>query len=495
MSERFEELEIDDALAAASRVASAIKNADSYDELAAAIAYRYAQRSDFDRAVDVADTINDPFAMEKSIADIAVLLNADGQEDGAFELIDSIEDPSHAANARSQIAVAHAAAGNVDRALEIATAMDDTSGTLVDIAYQCADQDIHDRAIEIVGLMDFPLGAVWVRCRVARDYHKSGRVEEALEMLNLAFDETEEVEPPNERAAALAELAVRFQEFGSDEKSAQVLLLAMEVAETADEDFQDAAFSQIAAGHARLKQYDSAVSVTEKIDSVYLAASTLVELAIIEHEDESRHDDAVLLLSDAYDLIVEDEPHSQRDEAQHNYLLARIGVTYALFDELDRAIKASFAINELDMRFRALSDVAMQFVQVEKPDDALTMARKIEDESICTGTLIKIARVLITTGSKDQGLGVLTEASRLFEKLERPFDKSQLAASLAIAYAEDDDSDRIGPTIKQALEFARLIADPSAKTAALLTIADACGKTGYELDEQSKEALWEIASV
>jgi tetratricopeptide (TPR) repeat protein len=495
MSEQFEEIEIEDALAAALQVTDAVKNADGYDELASAIATRYAQRSDFKRAVDIADSINDPFSMEKTIGDIAVMLASAGHEDAAFELIDSIEDFSHKAVAMSQVAVAHANAGEFDRAIEIASGMDDNSSTLVDIAYQCADKGDHDRALDVISELDFPLGAVWVRIRIARDFFKAGRSDDALELLTEALDESNVIDPPNERAGALAELALRFNEFGNGVRSSEIMSQAMENAEEADDLFKDATFSQIAIGFARLKQYDTSVTVTEKIDGVYLATSTLIDLASVEHENEKRQADAVLLLSDAFDLIVEDEPKSQNDESQHNFLLTRIATSYAQFGLADQALKTAHVIGDLDSKHNAFAEVASRFARLGKFDDALIAARSIDDDFYRTGVLTRIARLMIAAEEREKGSEVLSEASRLAETLERPLERAQAAAKLAIAYAEAGEVDRVGNLISDAVGSTRLITDADAKASALVSIADACWITKFELGAESKEVLWEISAV
>jgi hypothetical protein len=51
------------------------------------------------------------------------------------------------------------------------------------------------------------------------------------------------------------------------------------------------------------------------------------------------------------------------------------------------------------------------------------------------------------------------------------------------------------PLIAQALQLTKSIGDAEAKASALLSISDACTRTEYELDEESKEMLWEISSV
>ena len=495
MSERIEELEPEDALAAAQRVSETVKNADNYDELASAIAHRYAMRSDFNRAVEIADTINDPFAMEESIAAIAVMLSAVGREADAFELVESLEDFSHQATATSRIAVAHAVNGDFDRAIEVASGMDDNASTLVDIAYQFADKGQYERALEITEDLDFPLGSVWVRTRIAQDYSKAGRTEEALQVLSQALEQAEEIDPPNEKAGTDSEIALRFFELGVVERSREILAQALADAKSSDKIYRDAALAQAAAGHARLKLYDSAVSIAEAIDSVYMAASTLIDLALIEHEDESRRADALQLLSDAFDLIVEEVPETQRDEAQRHHLLARIALVNANFGLVDRALRAAKSIGEPDERAQVVSSVAVRLAEVSKYDEVRTALQELDDESHMANALVKISQVANAAGIHDEGTEFLVEATKLVEKIEHPVDRVHTLMELAGTFKTCEDAKQLASMFTQALSDTKLITSEFQKVAALLSIADACAKTKYEMDEESKELLWEIVVV
>jgi tetratricopeptide (TPR) repeat protein len=494
MSEQFEHVDVEDALAAALRVSAAVKNADGYDELAAAIADRYAKRADFNRAVEIADSINDPYTMEKTLAEIAVALAAAGQEDGALELIASLEDYSHQATAQSQIAVAHAMVGEFDLAMEIASQLDDSSGTVVEIAYQCVEKGEYERAIEIVDDQDFPLGSVGIRNRIAQEYFRAGRVDEAIELLTLALEQTESIEAATDRAGALSELALGFADAGLPDKAAEILSQATEVARESEDVYRDSALSQVASGHARLRQYDTAVSITESIDDVYLATGTLIDLAIIEHDDAARHAEALLLLSDAYVLVAEDEPQTQRDEVQHNHLVARIASSFANFGDVDQALKAARFISSADLQFWSLSQVAMRFAESGEFENAITAVRAIEDESYKTNTLIRVGRSMIASGKQEQGIPVLTEAARAIESLEQPFDKVQASANLAVAYAEAAQDEHIAPLITETVHTARSITDAHIKASALMFISDACTRTAYEMNEEMKDMLWGMSA-
>ena len=495
MSEEYEELEIEDALAASLRLAGAVKNAESYDELAAAIAQRYAGREDFDRAVEIADTINDPYTRDRTLAEVAVRAAAEGEEDAAFELLGSLEDLSHRATATSNIAIAHAASGEFDRAVELAGTMDDRSATLAEIAAQCLGKGEDARALELVELLDFPVHAAWVLTRIAASHIEAGRVDEATAILSQALEEAAAIDNADEKATTLSEIALKFSEAGQEEQAAVILSQALKVAENAEEVYKDAALSQIAATHSRLKQYDRAVKVAEKIDDVYQATSTLISLAVIEHEDETRQAEASQLLSDAYELIREDVPESQRDETQHINLLTLIAVRYADFGQTEGARKAAESLGAQDDKLQALTAVAVRYAQAEKYDEAISAARAIDEESHKADALFKISRVMLATDAKERGGQILSEALSMSEKLPRPADRVHLLTEAAIAHAEAGQKEEAAPLIKRALLDTKSINGEYQKASALLAISDACAKAECELDAEAQEILWDVSTV
>lgn len=496
MSEEYEELQIQDALGGALRVAGAVKNAEGYDELAAAISQRYAVREDYDRAVELADTINDPYTRDRTLSEVAVKAAAAGQDEYAFELLASIEDLSHQDTGASSIAIAHASAGELDRAVEIADAMEDNSATLAEIAAQCAAHAEYERALSLVERLDFPLYAALALMRIAGSYIDAGHTSEATELLSTALGKAAAIDTLDEKATTLSEIALKFSAAGQEEQAAQIMSQALAVAEHAETVYREAALSQIAASHSRLGQYDAAVKITEKIEDVYQAAATLITLAVIEHEDETRHAEAQQLLSDAYDLIREEVPDTQRDETQRNSLLALIILRHAEFGQAEQARKAAASLYAPDEKHRALAAAAASLAQGGKYDDALALVKAIDDEAFKTTALLRISRAMIAAHADDErGLKVLSEAVSLSENLPRPADTVQALSEAAVAYTEAGHKERVTRLMRDSLLEVKSIKGEYGKTAALLAISDACAKTEYELDEETREILWEVSTV
>ncbi len=495
MTKEFEELEVEDALSAALRMSASIKNADAYDDVASSLAHRYAQRSVFDRAVGIADTIKDPYTMDKTIGEIAVAAAAAGYETEAFELIESIEELSHQATSTSQIAIATAVEGNFDRAIEIAKTLDDNAATLSEIARLCAINGEIEKAQEILDLLDFPIYSAWVRLHMADGYGRAGRTEEALESISMAKDDAEQIDTTDERATTLAEVAVRFSEAGDVEQADEILTLAIAEAAEAEELYRDTVLSQIAVSFGRLKQYDRAVEVAEKIEDVYQVTATLVRLAVAEFEDGSRQAEASQLLSDALDLIRDEAPLTQRAEAQRHNLLALVALRFADFGNRESAIQASNSIHAEDERILSIANVAVRYAQAGQFDEAHSIANLLDGKVSHSRCLLGIAREAITAKENDRALPILTEARALIESLEISPDKVHLLMELSVIQAGAGQTEEVTSFFNQSLDDIRLIKGEYPRATAMLAIADASTKLEYEFDDQLVEMLWEIAAV
>ena len=496
MSETFVEHEGGDVLSAALSVTNTVKNADGFDELSAAIAQRYAEREEFERAVEIADTINDPYTLEKTLADIAVKCASVGDEDYAFELIESLEDLSHQATAMTRISIAHAARGEFDRATQIASGMEDNSNLLAEIAALSAAQGDFERALSIAQTIDFPLSRALALTRIAEGYVKAGHGPRAARLLSQALEETLDIETDDERATARAEIALRLADAGDAEQCATVLAQALEDAEIAEEPYRDTALAQLAASHARLKQYDVALEVTEKINDVYVAAETLANLAVVEREAGDREADALQLLNDAHELLRDEEPTEQKQEAQRWNVLTLVAVRYAEFGAEAQALKATESIGPAEEKARALFGIAQRAIEAGNAEAALRAANTIDGVNYRISALFRISRHLLTAdAANEHGLKTLADAVRLIEEVERPVERAVELAEAAALYALAGRKEQSAKLLHEALTESSSVSGEYEKASALVMISDAYAKSGHEPDEQAREMLWQITAV
>lgn len=495
MSETFEEHEAQDALSAAWSLTESVKTAEGYDELCAAIATRYAERGEFERGVEIADTMNDPYARDKMLADIAVRCASEGDEDYAFELLDSLEDFSHQATAMTSIAHARATRGDFARATEIASGMEDNSSVLAEIASLSAAQGDFERALDIAGSIDFPLYRALALTRIAGSRNKFGEAELAADLLATALEEALDIETDDERATTRAEIALRLSEAGQDEEAAAALAQALEDASIAEEPYNETALAQIAASHARLGQYDVALEVAEKINDVSVAAETLISLAEIERA-AGREEEALQLLDDARELLSDEQPETQSEEARRRGVLVLLAVRYAEFGAAPRAMQVAQGINPQEERNRALFGIAVRAAEAGERESSLQAAREIVGDGERINALLRISRSLLTKDAASvEGEQTLAEAIGLIEQSERPVERAMELAEAATVSALAGKREQSARLLRQALTEAKQISGGYEKASALLLISDAYGKTGHDVDEEARELLWQITAV
>src|ERR1051325_857860 len=118
---------------AAERLAVALEG-DAQAEVISIIASRYAKLGLVDHAIELAETISDPFARNNTFAEIAAASITDGDSDDADALLEMIDDPGTRSVAIEEIAVQYAALGDVDKSLELASELDDADPALRRIA-------------------------------------------------------------------------------------------------------------------------------------------------------------------------------------------------------------------------------------------------------------------------------------------------------------------------------------------------------------------------
>jgi predicted negative regulator of RcsB-dependent stress response len=156
-------------------------------------------------------------------------------------------------------------------------------------------------------------------------------------------------------------------------------------------------------------------------------------------------------------------------------------------------LKAAKSIGEPDERDQVVSSVAVRLAEVAKYDEARAALREMDDDSYVASALVKISQVATTAGAHEKGTECLAEATRFVGKVERPLDRVHTLMELARTCVEGEEAERLASIFTQALDDTKLITSEFQKVSALLSISDTCAKTKYEMDEESREMLWEIA--
>src|ERR1044072_4488593 len=124
-----------DVLACAAFVAERVNSSDGHGEAIKAIVPRYLQKGEVDLCAQMADALEDNFARDRLLADIAEYCARADDDEYALQLADAAEDYSSRSIARERLAAAKAEMHQFDRAMEIAESLDHRENAYSSIAF------------------------------------------------------------------------------------------------------------------------------------------------------------------------------------------------------------------------------------------------------------------------------------------------------------------------------------------------------------------------
>jgi hypothetical protein len=251
------------------------------------LAASWASKELFDRALKVAEGIENAWERARALREIAEGMWKAGMFDQALKVAEGIEDARERAWALREIAVGMAKAGMEDwakevfeQALKVAEGIEDAwrrAEALAAIAKEMAEAGMFDRALKVAeGIED-----AWRRAEVLREI--AGEMAEAGVQDEASWQDAlkvaEGIEGARERARALREIAGEMAKAGvQDEALWRDALKVAEGIEDADE--RAWALMEIAEGMAKAGMVEQALKVTEGIEWAWERAETLAAIAV-----------------------------------------------------------------------------------------------------------------------------------------------------------------------------------------------------------------------
>jgi hypothetical protein len=207
-------------LAAAERLLENLQG-DAQDEVVSILATRYAKREFVEHAIDLAETISDPYTRDNTFAEIAAASIAAGASDYAGELLEMIDDPGVRSLAIEEMAVKYAELGVHEKSLDLMSELDDADPTLRRLAL--VDSTFSDRSVELASSISAPdlrAGTLGQLVTVAR---RAERQSEAAELLAESLRTAEEIDFSQDRIYAFVGIASQYAEIGETERAAEPL--------------------------------------------------------------------------------------------------------------------------------------------------------------------------------------------------------------------------------------------------------------------------------
>jgi tetratricopeptide (TPR) repeat protein len=396
------------------------------------LAASWASKELFDRALKVAEGIENAWERARALREIAEGMWKAGMFDRALKVAEGIEDARERAWALREIAGEMAKAGMIDWAKEV-----------------------FDRALKVAeGIED-----AWRRAEalaaIAKEMAEAGMFDRALKV-------AEGIEGARERARALREIAGEMAEAGvQDEALWRDALKVAEGIEDADE--RAWALMEIAEGMAKAGMVDQALKVTEGIEWAWERAETLAAIAVGMAKAG--------MVEQALKVAEGIEDAGKQAEA-----LMEIAEGMAKAGMFDRALKVAEGIEGARERARALREIAGEMAEAGVQDealwrDALKVAEGIEDADERAWALMEIAEGMAKAGMVDQALKVT-------EGIEWAWERAKTLGEIAVGMAKAGMEDWAKEVFEQALKVAEGIEDAGERAGALREIAVEMAKAG-----------------
>jgi len=470
------------------------------------IAVRYAEVGQFNRALQLANSIDDEAERDVAKAKIATRLRISGDTQRASEILASIQlftesngakFPRHKTYILGRIVEELAACGAFERVFELArinddaylirTALDAVLNNFVPDENERGDLHVLSEVIRLSARINNGEDRT-VLTKVAEKYAQAGEYGKALRLAASLTDHGEEVFNFH-RDSAIENIALLLAKRGEFTR-------AIKLAESIDDYFKFTALTQIAKEQITQGRNDQAIKLLAKVTPPFLAepyeeldfddagfgAERLAEAAVA-YAAAGKREKAEELLAIALKRAKRVRKFTERDTA-----LRSVAVSYAEAGMFEQAADAAQPVNFTYLSIMPLADVAVVLLRQKRNSEVQQVVKMIRDASIEDGpeskadSLVEIAGEYLTLGDTEPAAEILSAAFEIardgsFNHLH-PLTLGRLAVTLAQA-----------GKFSKAIEVIAEIKGSFYRASALADIGVLQARAGWTPDAQARSIL------
>lgn len=483
----FEEAQ-NNLLSCAAFLAEDVRSADGHAEAMKAIVPRFVEKGNVDLAAELADTVDDPFVRDRLLMLVAEKCAAADDDEYALQLADAIEDFGMQEAARERIILQKALKGEFETALRIADDLMHKSDALAVIAVNQAAQSREDSALQTLEQIDFPNAKVNALQNLAMISFQKSADEKAIRLLDRASEATSEIEHEEEKIRALIEIANHFIEVKRSDKAIETFDKAKAQAENLDNIHRDMFLSNVAQGFLRAGSLDLADRALDSVADKTQISSCLLEFAQ-EFWRKGERSEAVEALEEAYAILKSQHERETRDSRAKYALFASIAGQFAQFEKPERAIEIAQRNDDEAQKHAALSQIA-QICALQGNDDWMRQAiQAIDEDSSRMFALVGASDAMNRAGKREETLKILGEAAHLAETVQQYSVRSAAFNALAKRFIEYGEIEQARQISRENLETVAQIRDESSRAVALANLEEIYHQADFSLADADKEIL------
>jgi tetratricopeptide (TPR) repeat protein len=490
----------EDLLASALAVAETVEG-EERAELVEAIALEYCRRGNLETALELAESIQDPYLRDRTVGSLAALSFDVQAPDTANQLLDSIEDPSLVAIAIEQTIVRLAERGESEDAIRLTDQLGDPADALSHIAVLYAQKGNFEEAIEVAQMIEPAHTRATTFGQLATELIGKGRNEEALELLGEATESAEAMDFAEDQVYAFAAIASVYDKAGDRETARDCLIQAQELSGDIESSAgvgitatsgRDQALSQIVGGLASLNFFAEADSVLEEIEDPFQFSLASMQLAEAYHKD-GKQGPAKELLDQAIEITREPELTGERGIAVREQVLSLLAYRYALFGYFDDSLKIAESITSMDQKTGLLVDIGRQAVVAGR--DTSRVAELLTEPPRITTFWLAISDTHWEANQTDESERAISKAQVSADTIDNPFEKSLALTRIASRLNARQQSDRAVVAFSKARTVIDTIAVAYQQARALFELAQVQKSVNIETGQTDRAAYLDPETV
>lgn len=480
-----------DLLACAAYVAERIKSLEGHAAAMAEVVPRYLKKDAVDLAAELANTVEDPFARDRLLRDVAEKCAAAGDDEYALQLVEAIEEFTTQDETRELIAAQKAAHGDFAKASEIAAALPHGDYVFADIAVRQFAAGDEAAALATLQRIESPSAETLGWRNLAHFCLEKGDSEKAVNLLERAARSVKEIEFLEEEIDELIDLANDFIEARTNSRAVEIFDRAKTVAETLDNVHRDKFLANIAHGFLRAGSLELA---DRTLDLVADGTQTATALLAFAREFHARGEttEAFETLEEAHAILKSQRSGEIRDSRARFNLWAAIAVEFARFGKNERALETVQEIPDETNPPAALQQIVRVVAARGETDAARQAVNIFADEGQKLFAFLNISDAKMQANQPDEALNYLREAAMLAENVEQLGVRSTAYNELARRLYDHDDSEKMRELQLENLEMIFSIRDESDRVAALAEMADFYKSKNIELTAAEREMMAKI---
>ena len=481
-------------LAAAERVSENLFD-DAHSEVVSIVAARYAKREFVDHAIDLAETISDPYTRDNTFAAIAAASITTGTSDYADELLEMIDDPGVRSLAIEEMAVKFAELGEHDKSLDLLSELDDADPTLRRLTL--IDSTFSPRSVELASSISAPdlrAGALGQLVTAAR---RADRQSEAAELLAESLRAAEEIEFSQDQIYALVGIASQYAEIGDPDQALEILSRALELCQDVDgpsewgqsSSFQRGeALTQIVAGFARLGHFDQADVAAEQIENPFQFAIASTKEAI-EYFKAGQSSQALTLLTEALELVLGERVYGEQGMVLKDSALVELAAGFVTAGQFEKSLQVAERLSSETRGYTALEQVGKECARAGNSNGIYKAAESITNDYFGATYWLAVTDVLRESAQTDLARRTLLEAAQSATLIKDIYERASSLIEVAYRFEFTDNPGKASELFTLALVTIYQIEDDHKKALALLRMDERFRELNRQPNEEERQLL------